>query len=436
MKLRIEKAVYGGAGLGRAAGDSGVAGKTVFVPHTLAGELVECEIIDDRRSFANARLISVIEPAAGRVTPGCEYFPACGGCQYQHASYDAQIAMKRSILAETMGRAGIALANDAIEVLRSGPWEYRNRVRLHIRFGDSALCYREAASHRNVAVDHCPIAAPLLQTAIRAFPEAAQACGLEAGLFDEVEFFTNAEENTLLVSLWTTRGTARTRAFPGLCEALLESLPSLAGAVLFQTETQKGQGRQQAAWGNPELFYTVGEDACRVSAGSFFQVNRWLLPAMLSRVVANKTGKLAWDLFAGVGLFARPLAGAFEQVVAVEQAASSVRDLRHNLQGGKHRVVASATLDFLKQQVRDRTSQPPALAVVDPPRAGLGNEVTALLSQIGPANVTYISCDPSTLARDVQQLLHSGYQLKNITLVDLFPETFHLETIAELVRSG
>jgi 23S rRNA (uracil1939-C5)-methyltransferase len=356
MKLRIEKAVYGGAGLGRITDDGALAGKTVFVPHTLPGELVECEITEDRRSFANARLVSVIEPATTRVAPSCEYFPRCGGCQYQHASYDAQIAMKRSILAETLSRAGVPITDDAIEVLRSDPWEYRNRIRLHIRFGDSALCYREAASHRDVAVDHCPIAAPLLQSAIKAFPDASQTCGLEAGLFDEIEFFTNDREDTLLLSLWTTRGTAATRAFPILCETLHDAMPSLAGALLFQTETQKGQGRQQASWGNPELTYSIYAHRYRVSAGSFFQVNRYLIPAMAARVVANETGKLAWDLFAGVGLFAKPLGEAFEQVVAVEQAASPVRDLRHNLQGRHHRVVAASTRDI--GQGRNRAAFP------------------------------------------------------------------------------
>jgi 23S rRNA (uracil1939-C5)-methyltransferase len=431
MKLRIEKAVYGGAGLGR-VDDGALAGKTVFVPYTLPGELVECEVVEDRRGFANARLTWVIEPAAERVTPECAYFPVCGGCQYQHASYEAQLGMKRSILLETLGRAGVPLADDSVEVLQGNPWQYRNRIRLHIRFGDFALCYREAGSHRNVAVDHCPIAAPRLQTAMKLFPEAAWACGAEAGLFDEVEFFTNANEDTLLISLWTARARDATRAFPGLCEMLHASMPMLTGALLFQSETQKGQGRQQASWALPELTYVVDEHRYQVSAGSFFQVNRFLVPAMVSRVVSNRRGKIAWDLFAGVGLFAVPLAHGFEQVVAVEQAASSVRDLRHNLQGGRHRVVASSTLNFLKQQAGG--TKTPDLVVVDPPRGGLGKDVTTRLSQIGPRELIYISCDPSTLARDLQPLLHSGYELRKIALVDLFPETYHLEAIVELVR--
>jgi len=434
MKLRIDKAVYGGAGLGRVEdAASPLAGKTIFVPRTLPGELVECEITEDRKSFANARLIRVIEAAATRVAPGCEYFPVCGGCQYQHASYDGQVAMKRDILAETMERAGIVIPS--IDILDSKPWLYRNRIRLQIRFGDSALCYREAASHRAVPVDHCPITAPVLQSIVKAFPAIAEATGLAPGLFDEVEFLTNDAESALLLSLWTTQSAAATRAFPVLCDALREEFPVLTGGLLFQSESQKGQGRQQASWGAPELHYTVNEVSYRVSAGSFFQVNRYLVAEMVSRVVAGKQGKIAWDLFAGVGLFALPLASVYESVVAVEAAPSSVRDLRHNLNGQMHRVVASTTLDFLKQQGRDKSSKKPDLVVVDPPRAGLGKDISGMLSQIGPREIIYVSCDPSTLARDLQSLLHSGYQLENVALVDLFPETYHLETIVELIHN-
>ena len=446
MKLRIEKAIYGGAGLSHIPSDTATAdaGKAVFIPHTLPGELVECELTDNRRSFANARLTNILEPSPARVAPPCEYFPTCGGCHYQHAAYDEQLVIKRAILSETLTHAGVALPAGSIATLASPPLGYRNRVRLHIRYGDSALCYKEAGSHRDVPVDHCPIAAPLLQQAIREFPAILNATGLPSGLYDEVEFFTNAaevefftntEESALLLSLWTTQGSPATQALPILCESLSETLPTLRGALLFSIETQKSQGRQQASWGDPKLTYTIGDQEYRVSAGSFFQVNRFLLPAMLEQVTNVPGGQQAWDLYAGAGLFARGLARRFERVTAVESSASSVRDLRDNLKGGRHRIVASSTLDFLKAETRSTKNEPPDLVVVDPPRAGLGKDVTTLLSRIGPPRLTYISCDPATLARDLQWLLHSGYHLEKVTLVDLFPQSFHLETIAELVST-
>ena len=435
MKLRIEKAIYGGAGLGHLPPDSVDAGKAVFIPRTLPGEVVEGEITEQRRSFANARVTTILEPSPARVAPPCEYFPVCGGCHYQHAAYDEQLVMKRAILTETLAHAGVQFAADAIDMLAGPPLAYRNRVRLHIRYGDSTLCYKQAASHHDVPVDHCPIAAPLLQQAIRALPAILNNTGLSSGLFDEVEFFTNSEQDTLLLSLWTTQGAPATQALPILCESLQEILPTLRGAILFAIETQKSQGRAQATWGDAKLTYRIDDQAYRVSAGSFFQVNLFLLPQMLTHVLERRTGRQAWDLYAGAGLFARALARSFEQVTAVESSASSVRDLRENLKGGRHRVVASTTLDFLKAEARSTKSQPPDLVIVDPPRAGLGKDVTTLLSRIGPQRLTYISCDPATLARDLQWLLHSGYHLEKVTLVDLFPQSFHLETIAELVST-
>jgi 23S rRNA (uracil1939-C5)-methyltransferase len=138
---------------------------------------------------------------------------------------------------------------------------------------------------------------------------------------------------------------------------------------------------------------------------------------------------VAWDLYAGVGLFSAALAARFERVVAVESAPSSVRDLRHNLQEKQHRVVANSTLDFLRRAGKERA---PDLVVVDPPRAGLGKEVVKLLAEAHPTHVTYVSCDPATLSRDLKLLLDSGYHLRAMRMVDLFPQTFHLESVATL----
>ena len=194
-------------------------------------------------------------------------------------------------------------------------------------------------------------------------------------------------------------------------------------------------------WGQRSLLYPVSGHAYQVSLGSFFQVNRFLLPDLLRLVVENdsgsggeragRSGKLAWDLYAGVGLFALALDG-FENVTAVEAAPSSAADLKQNLAGTAHRAVQSTALDFLRAQSRRKPRVQPDLILLDPPRAGLGKEVCAHLAEIAAAEVVYVSCDPATLARDLQTLLHSGYRLESLRLVDLFPQTFHLESVAVL----
>jgi 23S rRNA (uracil1939-C5)-methyltransferase len=184
-------------------------------------------------------------------------------------------------------------------------------------------------------------------------------------------------------------------------------------------------------WGRRSLSYTVSGIPYQVSLGGFFQVNRFLLPELLQLAVTGRSGRLAWDLYSGAGLFARAL--DFEEVTAVESEGFSTDDLKKNLEGKPHRVVRSSTLDFLRSQAA--VQEKPELVVVDPPRAGLGKEICSHLARVAAPDIIYISCDPATLARDLQALLQSGYSVATMILVDLFPQTFHLETVTFLKRN-
>jgi 23S rRNA (uracil1939-C5)-methyltransferase len=412
MKLRIEKAIYGGDGLARIP-----AGKTVFVPGTLPGELVEATIANDRRSFATGKLDAILEPSAERVAPGCEYFPRCGGCQYQHAGPAFQLQMKLDILKETLERAHVAIPNE-IASLNGPAWGYRNRIRLQAK--GRRLGYLQRGSHTLLPVTHCPIAAPVLEQAITVVERVA--C-LE-DLCEEVEFFTNGEQDQLLICLWPgQRQRSREQALEAFAERVRVELPALIGVGLFTQQNMK-------YWGQRSLSYTVCGIPYQVSLGSFFQVNRFLLPELLQLVVKDRSGRIAWDLYAGAGLFARAL--DFDFVTAVESEGFSSDDLKKNLESRPHQVVRSNTLDFLSSQSSAQVK--PDLIVVDPPRAGLGKEICSHLSRIAAPNIIYVSCDPATLARDLQTLLESGYFLQTIQLVDMFPQTFHLETVTVLVR--
>jgi 23S rRNA (uracil1939-C5)-methyltransferase len=433
MKLRIEKAVYGGDGLARMPADqTASSGKTVFVPGTLPGELVEASIATDRRSFSTGELEAILEPSPERVVAGCEYVPHCGGCQYQHAGAQYQLQMKLDILKETLGRAHVAVPAE-IGSLAGPPWGYRNRIRLHV-IEQAGLGYRRRGSHDLLPVTHCPIAAPLLEQAVSAVTRADY--GLES-LCDEIEFFTNSEQDQLLVSLWPgPRQTLQPvrlveRELEAFAERLHAQLPVLTGVGLFR------EGGIMH-WGERSLTYTVSGHPYRASLGGFFQVNRFLLPGLLKLAVENsdgdkRSGRLAWDLYSGAGLFARAL--EFENVTAVESAGFSSEDLKHNLASKAHRVVRSSTLDFLRSQARGPARARPELIVVDPPRAGLGKEICTHLGSIGAAAMVYISCDPATLARDLQLLLQFKYSVETIHLVDLFPQTFHMETVIFMKRN-
>jgi len=185
-------------------------------------------------------------------------------------------------------------------------------------------------------------------------------------------------------------------------------------------------------WGETAIAYPAGGFDYRVGHGAFFQVNRWLVDALVERVTAPYRGKLAWDLFAGVGLFARRLASNFERVIAVESAPAATPHLTENLRGTRGVAVAAETMNFLRGRSRDDR---PELIVVDPPRAGLGEATTSLIADANTPSLVYVSCDPATLARDLRGLTGAGYKLESVTLADLFPQTFHLETVVHLRRS-
>jgi len=420
----IEKSIYGGAGLARADG------KAIFVPFTLPGESIEAEITNDRGSYAEAELTGILDPSPSRVAPPCGYFGACGGCHYQHASYARQLEIKKQILQETLERAHLSAVPE-IALLAAEPFHYRNRARFHLDRATSALCFKKRASHTNLPVDACPISAAVLEESMRVI-NANRGRWRLAKHFDEVELFTNAEQSSLLLTLWTRANSVTAKAaLDELWPLIKATLGHVEGAAVFSVERGNQHSRMLASAGSPSLQYLVAGQNYRVSIGSFFQVNRSMIGPLVDLVTRDAAATLAWDLYAGVGLFARALLAGCKEVVAVESAPSSVQDLRHNLSGTGSRIVASTTLDFLRG-ARASAKATPDLVIVDPPRAGLGKEVTALLGEIRPPRITYVSCDPATLSRDLKSLLDSGYSLQQLHMVDMFPQTFHLESVAML----
>ncbi len=418
--VQIEKPIYGGAFLAR------IAGKAMFVPLALPGEQVRARIVDDKRGYATAEVEEIVAPSEQRIAPSCPHFGACGGCNYQHANYPAQLACKLAILRETLERGGVHPPED-IAVLAAEPWAYRNRIRLALDAGGN-MGYRGRRSHAVVPIAQCPIAAPLLMRAALATSKILRepAANLRAS---ELSLFCDPAESALLASL-TLAGSAK-NLHDRIAQTLAAKIPELRGVEFLGEDSAGAWPQLLTQWGEQSLVYRAAGIDYRVDQRAFFQVNRWLVDALVERVAAHAKGTLAWDLFAGVGLFARQLADSFARVIAVESAPASIAALAHNLRGTSGSAVKAATLDFLR---RGGTGEQPDLIVVDPPRTGLDPETTALLGEVGAPELVYVSCDPSTLARDLRALLSFGYIVDQITLADLFPQTFHLETIARLRR--
>jgi 23S rRNA (uracil1939-C5)-methyltransferase len=421
--VQIEKPIYGGAFLAR------LEGKAVFVPLALPGEQARVRVVEEKRGYATAELEAIVAAAAERVVPACKHFGTCGGCQYQHAEYKAQLAYKQAILRETLERGGVRVPEE-IAVLAGEPWAYRNRIRLAFD-AEGKTGYRGRRSHAVVAIEECPIAAPLLVQAAFSAAELFRRFAVPSRPA-ELSVFGDAAEDSMLASVFT-EGAARV-PLRDYFDALLPQIPSLRGVELV--EVHQGQPRTVARAGAESIDYRAAGFDYRVDHGAFFQVNRWLVDELVECVTSGLRGGQAWDLFAGVGLFARKLAGKFERVIAVESAPAAMAALTENLKGTNATAVKAATLEFLRGAAKGEGPDAivPDLIVVDPPRAGLGAETTELLGRIAAPELVYVSCDPATLARDLRELVNAGYAIERITLADLFPQTFHLETVVKLRR--
>lgn len=429
MQIKIEKLVYGGDGLARLPADEHGPGKTVFVPFVLEGEQVEATLTEQKTGFARARVESIFEPSPDRVEAACPYFQRCGGCHYQHANYKTQLEIKSAILRETLQRmAKVELAD--LQVHSSPEWNYRNRTRLKVQTEpEFALGYYKFRSHELLPVEQCPISSPLINRAIAAIWEEGRNNQIPHEV-REIEFFTDAADGALILEIYCTHKTSRADT-QLIAEKRMGAMPEVKGTAVFEqlSPNQNREPKRLAEFGTPAITYTAKQASYRVSAGSFFQVNRFLIDELVSLVTSGVSDQLALDLYAGVGLFSTVLARSFAQVIAVEASQTSYSDLRHNA-SPEVKAVRATTEQYLGQVNATR----PDLVVADPPRSGLGENVCRSLAKLDAPRITYVSCDPSTLARDLRILLSLGYRIAGAHLVDLFPQTYHIESVFHLAR--
>ncbi len=435
MKLTIEKVIYGAQGLARMPADDATrGGLSVFVPFTLPGEIVDAEITQEHRGYSVAAARQIVGTSEFRVTPPCPWFMTCGGCQLQHGVYSYQVELKREMLRESLTRTGVRDLPE-VTMLVGEPLRYRNRVRLQLQTRpEFSLGYRQAKSHRMTAIEGCPIAAPLPEHCIGVL-RTLGAGGMVPVDAQEIELFTNHDQSELFITMWARPHTGkRENVYQVFFENLQREIPQLAGAQVLATQNGKVRSpRPPLQWGRQSVNYRVAGRDYTVSAGSFFQVNSTLLNKFVAAAIGDENGSVAWDLYAGVGLFSVALAERFERVIAVESSAAACKDLRHNLRGSRAQYVQASTMNFLRQ-ANSLKQDAPDLILLDPPRAGAGVEAAKMLADVGPSRIVYVSCDPATLGRDLAALIQSGYRLLRLQLVDMFPQTYHMETIAVLQR--
>lgn len=423
--LHIEKLVTGGAGLGRRDGQA------VFVPLTAPGDTVSVQVTEQRKGFVRARLTEIMVPGPGRQDPPCPHFGECGGCDLQHLDQTTQRQAKRDIVRDCFQRLG---KMDVSEVL-TGPDEgpstnYRNRIRVFASpTGPYGMMRR--GTHEVVPLSSCALMPPQFNEIIlpwlRFLPPVEQVIVRLDGQGNWLLSVFGPPQRLKVLKKIIAAGAEGEAPAPGCVGVLFNNLP---------------------VWGHDHLVYEVAGHKYRVSAQSFFQGNLAATSKAVTTVrqwiseinQAGQLGGLLGDIFCGVGLFSLALADLFDRVIAVDTDKNSCRDAANNIQrdaeakakinlqqGPMSRILGDTKLATTEDWAA-------ALILVDPPRAGLGKTGVKAIVARNPRQIIYMSCDPATLARDTAALVQAGYTLRQLKVMDFFPQTAHIECLLLLER--
>lgn len=433
FRTRIESLAYGGDSIARLED-----GRAAFVTGGCPGDLVDAEIIEDRGRFVRARVVSVIEESDARVKAPCPYFGSCGGCTWQHVAYPEQLLAKRRILVDALERIGrLPNAGEVVEETVPSPSEYGYRNKIELVVDPDAprlrLGFHRHGSHEFVLVDECLLLPKRHRKAPRSLGGALRFASGESDLgIVRVGLRVAANTKDVEPALWTKPGPFPRKPVGNTVASALPSTSIVRVLTKGPSKERRVAGVEVLA-GKGMWRERLGEFEYLVSAPSFFQVNTKAAEKLVQLVIeslAPDGSDRVLDLYSGVGTFTLPLAALAGEVSAVESAGSAVRDLRRNLESSQ------LWADVIGG---DAARELPALGyfdlvLVDPPRAGLTPETIRDIAAAGPRTVGYVSCDPSTFARDAAVFSAAGYRLSKAVPVDLFPQTHHVETFGVFQR--
>jgi len=395
---------HGGEALGRHEG------KVIFVPYALPGEEVVVEVVQDKGRYARARLLEVVRSSPDRVEPRCPHFGTCGGCQWQHVAYEAQLRFKEQILHDQLERiGGISKPPLKPSLGARDAWFYRNHVQFHLN-EEGHLGFLTLRGWEVVAIEVCYIMHPLIEEVFRAldlaFPQLKRV---------SIKVGTRTGQKLLILEMEE------------------DVIPALEVDEPLSCVEFLSDGTLLTLVGDSHIVEEVGGRCFRISAASFFQVNTAQLEQLIEVVrgyLAPEGHEVLLDAYCGVGTFGLSLAREVGQVIGVEESDSALADARFNAQDAeKVEFMGGRVEDILLDLVRAD------VVILDPPRQGCGREVITHLVRLAPAKIIYVSCDPATLARDIKRLREGGYHLVEAQPVDMFPQTYHVEAVALLERS-
>jgi 23S rRNA (uracil1939-C5)-methyltransferase len=408
--LQLEKLTYGGDAMGRLVDPlTGAGGRAVFVPFGLPGERVRIRLTEEKRGFARGELLEVLETSLYRIVPRCVHFGICGGCHYQHLPYEEQLKAKKEILHDQLTRIG-RIENPPVRetVASPSPWNYRNHVQFHLT-EDGKLGYVRADAPKVFAITECHL------------PE-----GSINSLWPQLEFEpdTNLERVSVRSGKDDDLMLILESDSPESPELEIEA--EISVAHVFEEHTV-------VIAGNDHIVISVLGREFRVSAASFFQVNTAMAEKMVNHLITNLPANqftTLLDIYCGAGLFSAFFAPRCGSLIGVEVSPSACEDFAFNLDEFSN----VELYEGLAEDVIPHLTAKPDVILVDPPRAGLEKRVVDGILSLNPQVLAYVSCDPSTLARDAARLINGGYRLKEVTPFDLFPQTFHIESVSLFER--
>ncbi len=428
-QVTVERMIPGGKGI------AFLEKKAVFLPLVVPGDRIRIRQAADRGSYLEVLDSELVQASPDRQQPPCPYFGRCGGCDFQQMNPRRQLDSKAEILTDALHHVGRIRGAESRIVLNPSPVTvYRNRLQLRVlsRNGRVSWGFFERASHRVVEIDRCRIATDALWAVLPDLQSFLERSPMTLACLTEVEIFQGDDQESL-IDLKLKPGTAKLSLFK---EDLLAGRFDW-GSRRMSLYLSRSQKRTLRVLGPGFVHKTVGEWKFRVSRGSFFQVNEFMLEILIQRATQGPGGSRALDLFCGVGFFTLPLATKFDLVWAVDQNAAAILDIESNARANRCRNcrIFHRDLDtFLRDRRRDLEELD--LVLLDPPRSGIPKTTVGRVADLKAPRVVYVSCDPSTLARDLAIFLGRGYAVESLEIVDLFPQSHHLETIARLKRIG
>lgn len=423
VKLEIERQSHDGRGIAR------YQGKTVFVEGALTGETVSVKQYRDGRRYAECRAADIVQASPQRQLPDCEYYQRCGGCSLQHLQVESQLAFKQSSVIEQLHRESGLSAEEVVPALSSAPWHYRSRARLGVD-RQGRIAFRERDSSHFVAIEQCPVLASELHPLVHAFqdlPQYAKKCGIT-----HIELLFTDEVIAAVVR--------HTRPMTDQGVAWLQAVSDETNALIWLQGAKRGPLCDLSSKVvDPRLHYRLSGFDVRLAfhPSDFTQVNLDVNRRMVSQAIEwldLQGHETVLDLFCGVGNFTLPLSRRAQRVIGVEAVESMVERGRENADAHSMENCTFVAADLEDSRCEKAWNQTTIDAVLlDPPRAG-AQQAVELLGRISARRIVYVSCNPASLARDAQALAQQGFRLAKLGVMDMFPHTAHIESMALFVR--